>query len=186
MNTPLAYKLVARGCVMPGCTNVAQQYQDTCLPCHIDSLGLPEPVRYGYALYLGPRITALRTEAKLMLVEVAQALSVHPSIIGLWAQDKRAVPYDRLEGLALALRTTTDRLLEGYKAVPHKATARPVPARVVPEIPPQPEPEPDPVPTVPARPPIVLAWCDHGGRRHHHGPLPTWALGPIVALKDLI
>ncbi|MBV9358565.1 MAG: helix-turn-helix transcriptional regulator, partial [Chloroflexi bacterium] len=79
--------------------------------------------RAAYNQLLGKRLGELRTRAGLSQAEVARRLGVDSSIPSLWEQGKRALPSQRLPGLADALGLREDQLLAGL-AVDTRSDAR--------------------------------------------------------------
>jgi transcriptional regulator with XRE-family HTH domain len=154
----------------------------------------PEPTPPPEAPYLGRQIrkgieSLEASRGQFYQSDVAKRVGIDSSIISLWAQDKRPVPWNRIAALAEALETTEDALLGNY---PRPAFLRPL--RVVAGGSENPEPafvpiveEPEPLPPMSSEPaPSTITqwlWCesDHGSgvpRRHHHGIAPAWRLGP--------
>ena len=70
---------------------------------------------------LGPRIAALRRERGLSQAELAAAIRVSPSALGMYEQGRREPSADTLVALADALAVTTDFLLTGRIAGPVEA-----------------------------------------------------------------
>lgn len=158
-------------------------------------------------VFLGYTIKTRRYDLGLTKTDLARRLTLHPSIVGLWEDETRPVPHDRLEILAAALECNEVDLLEdarvvvngypigtGYSTLPpdeHRldvlARSRPLYRRIdiLALL------EAHPVPAAVKLPPseVPLAWCnsDHGCgvcRRHHHGVLPSWAPGPMLVLYE--
>lgn len=67
---------------------------------------------------LGTRIAALRRQAGLSQRELAAALSVSPSAIGMYEQGRREPSADRLVALSRLFSVSTDYLLTGQSAAP--------------------------------------------------------------------
>jgi|SRR5579884_4265669 len=156
----------------------------------------------GPPLYIGPRIRHRRTSLGLSNVEVARRMGLHDSILSLWECDKRPVPVNRLDSLALALETDPLWFLDSTlpadeclsSPVLQLGPAMPSVSQVQPAAEPEPEPELQPTPgaesgpTRLARSEVELLWCtsSHGARdrdgnpipprRHHHGPRPSFAV----------
>ncbi len=62
---------------------------------------------------LGTRIAALRRQAGLSQRELAAALSVSPSAVGMYEQGRREPSADRLVALSRLFSVSTDYLLTG-------------------------------------------------------------------------
>lgn len=60
---------------------------------------------------IGKRIAELRKQKGISQSELAQALNVSPSTIGMWETDQRAIKDDNLSSLADYFSVTTDYLL---------------------------------------------------------------------------
>ena len=62
---------------------------------------------------LGPRIAALRRDANMSQAELAQALAISPSTVGMYEQGRREPSVDVLVAMAKVFGVTTDYLLTG-------------------------------------------------------------------------
>ncbi|MFB8435110.1 helix-turn-helix domain-containing protein [Enterococcus durans] len=60
---------------------------------------------------IGKRIAELRKQKGISQSELAKALNVSPSTIGMWETDQRAIKDDNLSSLADYFSVTTDYLL---------------------------------------------------------------------------
>lgn len=61
----------------------------------------------------GPRIAALRREAGMSQAELAKALNISPSAVGMYEQDRREPPAEVLVAMAKVFGVSTDYLLTG-------------------------------------------------------------------------
>lgn len=151
----------------------------------------------------GNAIDVAMDEHGLNLTDIAGALHVDDSVVSLWHVNRRNLPGRRLTEIATALRMTPDELVEnsqvrlgGYTVKPRSQAHWPaeIEAAEEPSVPHTGAPRADLAPMVPTsvpEAPMRLAWCesDHGTgtppRRHHHGPLPSWAPGPPLVLEAI-
>ena len=62
---------------------------------------------------MGARIAALRREAGMSQAQLAQALQVSPSAVGMYEQGRREPSADMLLAIARTLNVTVDYLLSG-------------------------------------------------------------------------
>lgn len=67
---------------------------------------------------IGQRIAALRKNARLSQAELAQALGVSPSAVGMYEQGRREPSAAGLVALARIFGVTTDYLLTGKPTLP--------------------------------------------------------------------
>ena len=72
---------------------------------------------------MGPRIAALRRERGLSQAELAAAIRVSPSALGMYEQGRREPSADTMVALARALDVSTDFLLTGQVTAPAEADA---------------------------------------------------------------
>ena len=72
---------------------------------------------------IGPRIAALRRERGMSQSELAAAIGVSPSALGMYEQERREPSADTMVALARALGVTTDFLLTGQVTTPTEADA---------------------------------------------------------------
>ena len=72
---------------------------------------------------MGSRIAALRRERGLSQAELAAAIRVSPSALGMYEQGRREPSADTMVALARALDVTTDFLLTGQVTAPAEADA---------------------------------------------------------------
>ena len=72
---------------------------------------------------LGPRIAALRRERGLSQAELAGAIGVSPSALGMYEQGRREPSADTMVALARALSVSTDFLLTGRVSTAAEADA---------------------------------------------------------------
>ena len=77
----------------------------------------------GVGAMIGPRIAALRRERGMSQSELAAAIGVSPSALGMYEQGRREPSADTMVALARALDVTTDFLLTGQVATPAEADA---------------------------------------------------------------
>ena len=70
---------------------------------------------------IGPRIAALRRERGMSQADLAAAIRVSPSALGMYEQGRREPSADTLVALAKALEVTTDFLLTGRVTGPVEA-----------------------------------------------------------------
>ena len=75
---------------------------------------------------IGQRIAALRKQASMSQAELAHALGVSPSAVGMYEQGRREPSAACLVALARIFQVTTDYLLTGRPAQPmdHEALAK--------------------------------------------------------------
>ena len=72
---------------------------------------------------IGPRIAALRRERGMSQSELAAAIGVSPSALGMYEQGRREPSADTMVALAQSLEVTTDFLLTGKVSAPAEADA---------------------------------------------------------------
>ena len=77
----------------------------------------------GVGAMIGPRIGALRRERGMSQAELAAAIQVSPSALGMYEQGRREPSADTMVALAGALGVTTDFLLTGRVTNPAEAGA---------------------------------------------------------------
>lgn len=70
---------------------------------------------------IGQRIAALRKNARMSQAELARALGVSPSAVGMYEQGRREPAAATLVQLAKVFRVSTDYLLTGRMATPEDA-----------------------------------------------------------------
>lgn len=127
-----------------------------------------------------PMLTAMGT---LRNTDIAAALQIDPSVVTRWRLASRPIPGNRLEALLDFLRTHVSDFVVEPASRPTPPPAAELQLRQV-RLHANGE-----VSTVgPSVYPLV--WCDsaHGSggprRRHHHGPRPSWRLGPVVTTPE--
>lgn len=64
---------------------------------------------------IGKRIAELRKQKNMSQSELAKALNVAPSTIGMWETDQRAMKDDSIRQLSKYFGVSTDYLLNGYE-----------------------------------------------------------------------
>jgi hypothetical protein len=116
-------------CVTPECENLAVSHTEWCQE-HAPICG---------SFLLGKLIAARLKELGHTRTLLAAQLDIHPSVIGLWTSEHRAVPGYRLAALADALELTVETLLAAatetrnvapkYHYIPEPEVETPAPYR---------------------------------------------------------